>query len=68
MPRFRVFIQFIGSTAVEVEAEDADEAMDKAVDEAPQNDFGGSGWDASEWYIADEENDAEEIEGADPDA
>lgn len=51
MPRYRVSIEFVGSTAVVVDAEDDMEAIEKALDQAPQNDFGFAEWDPGEWDV-----------------
>lgn len=49
--KYRVHIQFIGSTSVVVEAEDEDSAINEALEQAPQNDFGFANYDAGEWYV-----------------
>ncbi|OCB15097.1 hypothetical protein [Mycobacterium intracellulare] len=52
--KYRVQIQFVGSTSVEVEAGSEDEAIEKALEDAPQNDFGFADYDAGEWYVDDD--------------
>lgn len=49
--KYRVHIQFVGSTSIEVEAEDEADAMEQALEHAPQNDFGIAEWDAGDWYV-----------------
>jgi hypothetical protein len=51
--RYRVYIQFIGSTSIEVEADSGDEAIEIALDAAPSNNFAHANYDASEWYVDD---------------
>lgn len=52
--RYRVHIQFVGSTAIEVEADNEDDAIDAALELAPQNDFAYADYDAGEWYVDDD--------------
>ena len=49
--KYRVYMEFVGSTSVVVEADDEAHAAEVAIDNAPQNDFGGAGWDAGDWQI-----------------
>ncbi|OMC55407.1 hypothetical protein A5747_13520 [Mycobacterium sp. IS-836] len=49
--KYRVCIQFVGSTVVEVEADSEDDAIFQALEEAPQNDFAHADYDAGEWYV-----------------
>lgn len=60
MKKYRIHIQFIGSTVVEVEAADVDDAINDALDMAPQNDFAFVEYDAGEWYV--DENDGYSIQ------
>lgn len=55
--KYRVYMQFVGSTSVEVEADSEEEAVERALDEAPQNDFGIADWDAGEWCVSDNVDD-----------
>lgn len=49
--KYRVLIEFVGSTSITVEAEDEDDAINQALDLAPQNDFCFADYDAGEWYV-----------------
>lgn len=53
MPTYEVFLKFIGTTVIVVktEDEDEDEAIEKAFDEAPQNNFAHSEYDVEEWTL-----------------
>lgn len=56
MPKYNVPIEFVGSTTIEVEADSPEEAEDKALNDAPQNDFGYAEWYADEWYVSEDMN------------
>lgn len=59
--KYEVTIQFIGSTTIEVEANDPEEAEELALNQAPQNDFGFAKYDANEWYVDDPDKDIREV-------
>jgi hypothetical protein len=69
VPKYRLYYETVASTYVEVEAEDADAAVDKAWDEAefPQLCAQCSGWgrsyslDLGEWEPVDGEGGIEEV-------
>lgn len=55
MAKYRVYLEAVASISVEVEAEDEDDAIEKAFDETPSQ-----GWDwpdMGDWYFPADERD-----------